>query len=179
MKMMERRMGTIRKYLQFIASNAKDYKKFNKQLVIGEIGGFFSGLLVAEIANALIGSSDGGWLISILSSVADYAAAIGGFFVVFYYDNESSMMDLSRGKRIKIIGRMALSLWPSVVAADIIFVMIRPYVQFQLLSNNIDVGITSVLAHFVAFGAFNLVAILSKSIFDFYHYSKSISSAKT
>ena len=66
---------------------------------------------------------------------------------------------------------MAIGLWPSVLAADVVFLLIRPYIQHLLLDNNFDVGITSVLAHFLAFGAFNLTAILSKSVFDFYYYS--------
>jgi hypothetical protein len=167
-------METLQKYLQFIANNAREYKKFNKQLIVGELAGFFAGLLVAEVSNATIhGLASGEWVVSILSSIADYAAAIGGFFVVFYYDNKSSFAGLSAWTRLKRIWKTALSLWPSVVAADIVFLLVRPYIQFQLLNSNIDVGITTVLAHFVAFGAFNLVAILSKSVFDFYRYSNS------
>ena len=177
--MMERRIRAFHKYLQFLACKARDYKRFNKQLIIGELAGFLAGLLVAEVASATITDiNEGEWVVSILSSIADYATSIGGFFAVFYYDNKSSVEGLSTWKRLKRIWRMALSLWPPVVAADIVFLLIRPYIQFQLLSSNIDISVTTVVAHFVAFGAFNLVAILSKSIFDFYLYSKSIRSAK-
>lgn len=174
------RMGDIQKYLQFVARNAKDYKKLNKQLVISEIAGFFAGFLVTEMALAspalLYNSSNGEWLVSILSTVADYAAAIVGFLVIFYYDNKPSLTEFSTFARVRKVSRMALDLWPSVVSADIVFLLVRPYMQFLLLSNNIDVGVTSAVAHFVAFGAFNLVAVLSKSVFDFYYHSKSVKS---
>lgn len=165
--MMEK--NAISRYLQFVACNAKDYKKFNKQLVIGEAAGFVAGLLVAELLASAVLFHSGEWLISIASSVADYAAAIVGFFVVFYYDNKPPFITLAPLQRVKKISKMALSLWPSVLAADIVFLLIRPYIQYLLLANNIDVGITSVMAHFLAFGAFNLTALLSRSLFDYYY----------
>ena len=158
--------NAIHKYLHYVASNAKEYKKFNKQLIIGEAAGIFAGLLVAELAATVNFDS---WLISILSTLADYSAAITGFFTIFYYDNKSSFIELATLVRIKRISSMALALWPSVLAADIVFLLIRPYIQHLLLDNNFDIGITSVLAHFLAFSAFNLTAIFSKSIFDFYY----------
>src|SRR5918911_1598935 len=88
----------IHKYLHFVACNAKDYKKFNKQLVIGEVAGFFAGLLVAELAATV---NFDRWLISILSTLADYSAAITGFFTIFYYDNKSSFIELATLIRIK------------------------------------------------------------------------------
>ena len=166
MTMIITRRNSIHQYLHFVACNAKDYKKFNKQLVIGEVAGFIAGLLVAELAAVV---NFDGWLISILSSLADYSASMTGFFVIFYYDNKSSFIELNSIVRIKRISCMALGLWPSVLAADIIFLLVRPYIQHLLLGNNFDVGITSALAHFLAFGAFNLTAILSRSIFDYYY----------
>jgi len=62
---------------------------------------------------------------------------------------------------------MVLSLWPSVLAADIVFRLVRPYMQLILLDAGIEVGITSTISHFIAFGAFNLVAIISKSLLDY------------
>jgi hypothetical protein len=158
--------NTIHQYLHFVARNAKDYRKFNKQLVIGELAGFIAGLLVAEFAAVV---NFDGWLISILSSLADYSASMSGFFVIFYYDNKSSYIELNSLVRIKRISGMALALWPSVLAADIVSLLVMSYIQHLLLGNNLDVGITSALAHFLAFGVFNLTAILSKSIFDFYY----------
>jgi hypothetical protein len=164
MRILERKV--IYKYLQFVARNAKDYKNFNKQLIIGEIAGFIAGLIVAELEAA---SNFDGWQISIFSSIADYAAAITVFFIIFYHDNKFSIIELDTRIRVKRILKIALGLWPSVLAADIVFLLIRPSIQYLLLSHNLDIGVTSVLAHFSAFGAFNLTAIFSRSMFDFHH----------
>ena len=154
----------IQKYLHFLATNAKEYKKFNKQLLIGELAGFLAGFLVAEVVNALSG---GEWLVSVLSSIADYGAAIAGFFIVYYYDQKPSYLHLNKTARVSKISRMALCLWPSVLVADIVFLLVRPYVQLILLDSGFEVGITSAVSHFVAFGAFNLAAIISKSLLDY------------
>jgi hypothetical protein len=81
-------------------------------------------------------------------------------------------MQYGRGKRVQKVCMMALRLWPSVAAADIVFILVRPYVQYLLLGINIEAGITSVIAHFVAFAAFNLTAIFSRSIIDFWQAKK-------
>lgn len=154
----------IQKYLHFLAHNAQEYKKFNKQLLIGELAGFLAGFIVAELVNALSGNE---WLVSVLSSIADYGAAITGFFIIFYYDQKPSYLQFNRLARLSKISRMVLSLWPSVLAADIVFLLVRPYMQLILLDAGIEVGITSTISHFIAFGAFNLVAIISKSLLDY------------
>ena len=161
-------INAIHKYLSFVACNARDYKKFNKQLIIGELAGFFAGLFVAESVATI---NFNGWLISILSSLADYSAAVIGFFIIFYYDNKSSFIELSSLGRIMTIFRIAFGLWPSAVAADIVFLFTRPYFQHLLIYDNFDIGIASMLAHFIAFGAFNLTAVVSRSIFDFYYFN--------
>ena len=53
------------------------------------------------------------------------------------------------------------------LVADIVFLLVRPYVQLILLDIGFEVGITSAVSHFVAFGAFNLAAIISKSLLDY------------
>jgi hypothetical protein len=98
------------------------------QIVIGEVAGFFAGLLVAELAATV---NFDAWLISTLSSLADYSASMSGFFIIFYYD-KPFCIELIFLVRIKRISGMALALWPSVLAADIVFLLIRPYIQHLL-----------------------------------------------
>lgn len=159
----------IRQYISYLASNARKYKTFNKQLAIGEIAGIAAGLLVAELATAAALGEAG---ISIASAAADYLAALAGFLTIFYLDNRGQFMQLGRGKRVQKVCVMALHLWPSVAAADIVFLFVRPYAQYLLLGAGVEAGITSVIAHFTAFAAFNLTAIFSRSIMDFWQSTR-------
>ena len=159
----------IRQYIIYLADNANKYKTFNKQLVVGELAGIAAGLLVAELAIAIALDEAG---VSIASSAADYLAALAGFLTIFYFDSRGQFIQLSRGKRVQKVCTMALRLWPSVAAADIVFILVRPYVQYLLLGANIEAGITSIIAHFVAFAAFNLTAIFSRSLMDFWQSTK-------
>ncbi|WP_148701460.1 hypothetical protein [Candidatus Nitrososphaera evergladensis] len=159
----------IRQYISYLADNARKYRTFNKQLVVGELAGIAAGLLVAELAIAIALDEAG---VSIASSAADYLAALAGFLAIFYFDSRKEFMQFGRGKRVQKVCVMALRLWPSVAAADIVFIFVRPYVQYLLLGANIEAGVTSVIAHFVAFAAFNLTAIFSRSIMDFWQSTK-------
>jgi hypothetical protein len=160
----------IYKYFRFLSKNKKVYFHFNKQLLTGELAGFFIGVLVAVIVSSFISADE--FLVSSFSSVADYAASILGFLVIFYFDNKSLYIELNTNKRVKKILRLALGLWPSIALADIAFIIARPYFHYLLLTNGIDAGIAATIAHFLAFGIFNIVAILSRSIFDFVKVKK-------
>ena len=159
----------IRQYISYLAGNARKYRTFNKQLVVGELAGIAAGLLVAELAIAIALDEAG---VSIASSGADYLAALAGFLVIFYFDSRGQFMQLRRGKRVQKVCVMALRLWPSVAAADIVFIFVRPYVQYLLLGAGIEAGVTSIIAHFAAFAAFNVTAIFSRSIMDFWQSTK-------
>ena len=158
-------MSPIQKYLKFFAHNSKTYIQFNKQLFLGELAGFLAGLAVAEFAALWMVDSE--LAISISSTGVDYSAALTMFLIIFYYDQKASLMHLERNSRIKKVLGMALRLWPAVAAADVAFLLARPYVHFELLQLNIDPGISATVAHFLAFGLFNLVAIFSRSLLDF------------
>lgn len=159
----------IRQYISYLADNARKYRTFNKQLVVGEMAGIAAGLLVAELATAAALGEAG---VSIASAAADYFAALAGFLAIFYFDSRGQFMQLGRGKRMQKVCAMALRLWPSVAAADIVFLFVRPYVQYLLLGANVEAGVTSIIAHFVAFAAFNLTAIFSRSIMDFWQSTR-------
>ncbi|HEX6561492.1 MAG TPA: hypothetical protein VF016_05630, partial [Nitrososphaera sp.] len=58
----------IRQYISYLAGNARKYRTFNKQLVVGELAGIAAGLLVAELAIAIALDEAG---VSIASSAAD------------------------------------------------------------------------------------------------------------
>lgn len=158
-------MSPIQKYLRFFARNSKTYIQFNKQLFLGELAGFLAGLAVAELVALWIAGDE--LAISVLSTGADYSAALSLFLIIFYYDQKASLMHLDKNSRIKKVLGLALRLWPAVAAADVAFLLARPYVHFELLQLNIDVGISATIAHFLAFGLFNLVAIFSRSLLDF------------
>jgi len=106
------------------------------------------------------------------SGVADYAASILGFFAIFYYDKKPHYRELSRNERFKRIAKEALSLWPAIAAVDIAYIFMRPYLHYILLVSGFEAGIAATVAHFVAFGVFNGVAILSRSIIDYIKSSK-------
>jgi hypothetical protein len=63
-------------------------------------------------------------------------------------------------------------LWPSVVAADVAFIIVRPSLHYLSLSFGLEAGVAATLAHFLAFGVFNLVAIFSRSLVDYARHVK-------
>jgi nitrate reductase NapE component len=160
----------IQKYLKFFSRNSKTYIQFNKQLLLGELAGLFAGLLAAELVASWAMGSD--FAISTTSTAADYAAAIMVFLVIFYYDQKKSLMGFERNTRIKKVLRLALSLWPAVAAADVAFLVARPYIHYEMLQIQVDPIISVTIAHFLAFGLFNLVAIFSRSLMDFRNFQR-------
>ena len=162
-------VNSIKKYIRFVKANRPTYFHFNKQLLIGEIAGFAAGVGVAE-AVAVLAADE--LVISLSSGVADYAGSILGFFAVFYYDKKPDYRELSRNKRFKRIAKDAFTLWPAIAAADIAYIFLRPYIHYLLLVSGFEAGIAATIAHFAAFGVFNGVAILSRSIIDYMKSSK-------
>jgi hypothetical protein len=138
-------------------------------LLIGELGGFGSGIVAAEATESLNMDE---LTIAAFSTGADYVGSILGFLTVFYNDNRSKYPDDCRTARIKKIMKEALKLWPSVLAADIAFVLVRPYLHYVSLTLGIEAGIAASIAHFLAFGVFNGVAILSRSLIDYARSTK-------
>ncbi len=155
---------SVRRYLRFFTENRSTYIQFNRQLFIGELAGFGAGLVAAE-ASAYGGLDN--LAISVYSSGADYGGSIAGFMAIFYKDNEYRYHAESRIRRLKIILKNAFRLWPSALAADVSFILVRPYFHYVSLSLGLEAGIAAILAHFLAFGVFNLVAIVSKSMLDY------------
>ena len=156
--------GALKKYFRFVQSNRPVYFNFNKQLVVGELAGFGAGVGVAEAAAAIAGDE---LAISVSSGAADYAGSILGFLAVFYRDSRAQYSGLGRKDRFKRTMKDALSLWPSVAAADIAYIFARPYIHYVLLVAGLEAGVAATIAHFAAFGVFNGVAILSRSIIDY------------
>jgi hypothetical protein len=159
----------LRKYFSFVHSNRPVYFNFNKQLMIGELAGFGAGVGVAEAAAAVTKDE---LAISVSSGVADYAGSILGFLAVFYRDSKAQYSELGRKDRFKRITKDAFSLWPSVAAADVAYIFARPYIHYILLVSGLEAGVAATVAHFAAFGIFNGVAILSRSIIDYLKSSK-------
>ena len=110
--------------------------------------------------------------ISAYSSGADYGGSVAGFLAVYYHDHKSCFPDHSGFGRVKMVLKSALKLWPSVIAADVAFILVRPSLHYLSLSLGLEAGIAATFAHFLSFGVFNLVAIFSKSIFDYAKYVK-------
>lgn len=163
--------SALKKYFKFVHSNRPAYFNFNKQLLVGGLAGLLSGIAVAE-AMALF--TDDEISISVPSGVADYAASILGFLTVYYYDNKSQYLHLGKNERIKRILKNAVSLWPTVIAGDIAYLITRPYFQSVLLLFDLEAGIAAAVAHFIGVGIFNGTALLSKSVIDYAHKAKSI-----
>lgn len=158
-------LNSIEKYLRFVHANKRVYFVFNKQLLLGGFAGLFSGIAVAEVV-ALFTRDE--ITISLYSGIADYVCSILGFFAVYYFDNKSQYKSIERTtERIWRVTKPALSLWPTVVAADIVYIVMRPYVHSVFLSFNMEPGVSAALAHFIGVGIFNGVAIISRSIIDY------------
>ncbi|HEX2013978.1 MAG TPA: hypothetical protein VLA68_02000 [Nitrososphaera sp.] len=155
---------SISHYFKFLHDRRSTYIRFNKQLLIGELAGFGAGIAVAE-ASAWLMMDD--VAISLYSSAADYSGSILGFLAIYYNDNKWRYKDEKRGTRVKNVLKAALSLWPSVVAADVAFILARPYFHYATLSLGLEAGVGATIAHFLAFAVFNGVAILSRSIIDY------------
>ena len=156
--------NSIKKYIRFVSSKKPIYFHFNKQLVIGELAGFGAGIGVAEAAAALTQDE---LAISISSGFADYAGSILGFLAILYHDSKPRLPELTTKDRFMRVMREAILLWPSIVAADIAYIFIRPYAHYLLMLSGLEAGIAATIAHFAAFGVFNGVAILSRSIIDY------------
>lgn len=156
--------NTLKKYFRFVQDNKPVYFNFNKQLVLGELAGFAAGVGVAE---AMAATTRDEFAISVSSGIADYAGSILGFLAIFYRDSKAQYSELSGKDRFKRIMKDAFSLWPSVAVADIAYIFARPYVHYILLVSGLEAGIAATIAHFAAFGVFNGVAILSRSIIDY------------
>lgn len=164
--------NAIERYLRFVIANKGVYFAFNKQLVLGGLAGLLSGIVVAE-AVALLTRDE--LIISVSSGTVDYVFSILGFLAVYYLDNKSQYSsNLRESERFWRVTRQALSLWPTVVAADIAYLITRPYVHSIFLSLDMEAGISAAIAHFVGVGIFNGVAVLSRSIIDFIRASNDI-----
>lgn len=162
----------IKRYLEFISLNKPAYLRFNRQLVIGELAGFGAGLVTAEIVSSFTKDE---FTISTWSSVFDYAGSILGFFTIYYYDSTKGVdfKAADRWRRLASVLRSALTLWPSIAIADAAYIFSRPYFHYLLLLNGIEAGISAAIAHFAAFGVFNIVALFSKSLIDYSRYNDS------
>jgi hypothetical protein len=161
--------SSLRNYFRFLREQRSTYLQFNKQLFVGELAGFGGGVLVAE-ATASAGFDH--FTISAYSSGADYGGSVAGFLAVYYNDHKSCFPDLRGARRLRKVLKNALKLWPSVIAADVAFILVRPSLHYLSLSLGLEAGIAATFAHFLAFGVFNLVAIFSRSIFDYAKYVK-------
>jgi hypothetical protein len=154
---------TILNYIAFVKKNKVNYFIFNKQLVFSEIAGLISGLIVAEMFYSLSKASN-----SFYSGITDYIFSIVFFLIIYYYDNKKNYQHYKYYNRIKKILKSAISFWPSIIIADIAYLIARPYIHYMLISLfGLETGLAATIAHFFAFGLFNIIAILSKSIIDF------------
>jgi hypothetical protein len=156
--------SSVRRYFQLLRDRRSIYLRFNKQLLIGELAGFAAGIAAAEVAAS---ASVDDFSISAYSSASDYIASILGFFAVYYSDNRSTYKEQTRCARIKKVTKDAFKLWPSVVAADVAFIIVRPYLHYMTLLLGLEAGLAAAIAHFLAFGVFNCVALFSKSMIDY------------
>jgi hypothetical protein len=155
-------LQNIKNYFAFVRKNKSDYLLFNKQLVFSEIAGLVLGLIAAEASRSFTKIEN-----SLYSGFIDYCASIGFFFIIYYYDNKKYYLDFSRSTRLIKIIKSAFSIWPSIIIADVAYVIARPYFHYVLMTHGLETGLAATVAHFLAFGVFNLIAVVSKSMIDF------------
>lgn len=156
--------SSVRGYIRFFISRRSAYVQFNKQLVLGELAGFGAGIAVAEAAAfACYGNLE----ISTYSSIADYGGSTAGFLAVYYSDQKSIYVHEKNYRRIKLLLAKAMRLWPSVLTADVAYIVARPYIHYVSMSSGLEAGIAATIAHFLAFGVFNVIALVSRSVIDY------------
>jgi hypothetical protein len=155
----------IRRYVVYLSKNKTNYFVFGKQLAISEIAGLVIGVIIAEISAYFL--FDKKVDVSIYSGIADYAASIVCFFVIYYYDNKRYYIEYKKSERIKKVVKSTLRIWPSVVIADVAYIISRPYIHYLLMVSGLESGVAATIAHFAAFGIFNIIAIFSKSMVDY------------
>jgi len=156
----------IKKYFAFIKKNKSTYLVFGKQLLISEVAGLVVGILVAEGLSAYF-FFDKKIDVPLYSGIGDYAASILAFLVIYYHDNKRYYKEDKGLLRIGKIIKSAFSIWTSVIIADIAYIICRPYLHYLLMIYGLETGIAATIAHFAAFGIFNTVAILSRSMVDY------------
>jgi hypothetical protein len=157
-------MQEIRRYIVFLAKNKTTYLVFGKELAISEIAGLLVGVIVAEVSAYFL--FDKKVDVSLYSAIADYAASIVCFIVIYYQDNKRYYREDKSERIIKVI-KSAFRIWPSVIIADIAYIICRPYIHYLLMVSGLETGVAATIAHFVAFGIFNVIAIFSKSVVDY------------
>lgn len=157
-------MQQIRRYA-VLSKNRSNYFVFGKQLAISEIAGLVMGVIVAEISTYFFYEKKAD--ISLYSGIADYSASIVGFFVIHYHDSRRYYTEYDRLERFIKVLKSMLRIWPTVVIADVAYIFCRPYIQYLLLTYGLESGVAATIAHFIAFGIFNAIAIFSKSIADY------------
>ncbi len=158
-------MQEIRRYIVFLAKNKAAYLVFGKQLAISEIAGLLVGIIVAEISSYFLFNKKVD--VSLYSGIADYAASIVCFIVIYYQDNKRYYREDDNSKRIRKIIKSVFRIWPSVIIADVAYIICRPYIHYLLMISGLETGVAATIAHFVAFGIFNVIAIFSKSVVDY------------
>jgi hypothetical protein len=158
-------MQEVRRYIIFLTKNRTTYLVFGKQLAISEIAGLVMGVIVAEISAYFL--LDKKVDVSLYSGIADYAASIVCFFVIYYHDNKRYYIEYDKSERIEKVLKNTLRIWPSVAIADVAYIICRPYIHYLLMIFGLESGMAATIAHFVSFGIFNIIAIFSKSIIDY------------
>lgn len=156
--------SSVRGYLKFLISQRSTYVQFNKQLLLGELAGFGAGIAAAEAAAV---GGYGNLEISAYSSIADYGGSTAGFLAVYYSDHKSLHLQEKGYRKLKSLVVNAMRLWPSVVTADIAYIIARPYIHYVSMSSGLEAGIAATIAHFLAFGVFNVAALVSRSVIDY------------
>lgn len=156
--------GSIGRYFRYLSSRKRVYLTFNKQLLIAELAGFVAGIIVAEVAASLTKADA---TVSVYSAIADYAGSVLAFVAIYYRDTANAYMDDTRRTRVRKVLKSLSGLWLPIIVADVAFLIVRPYFQYLLMVNDIGPGLAGGIAHFAAFGVFNIVAIFSRSIYEY------------
>jgi hypothetical protein len=156
--------GLLGRYFKFLVSRKSVYLTFNKQLFIAELAGFVAGVLVAEAAASMTRDEVE---ISLYSSISDYVGSVLAFILIYYRDTVHLYKeDVFRIRFWKVLKSLK-GLWLPVLSADIAFLIARPYIHYVMMQTGFDPGVAGGIAHFLAFGVFNVVAIFSRSMYEY------------
>ena len=87
--------------------------------------------------------------------------------MIYYHDSKRYYLEYDRLQRFKKVLKSILHIWPTIAIADVAYIFCRPYIQYLLLTYGLESSVAATIAHFVAFGIFNAIAIFSKSMADY------------
>ena len=149
----------------------KKYFLFNKNIAIGFVCALFTGAITSQLILIKFTFALNSLITLITEDIVFYTI----FGILFYVDNkrengslkqEKQKSDTLHNTRFEDIKRVIIKLVSTMSIAEVEYNIVKPYIQYLLLTQRLEPFIASVIASIVGIGGFIAVADLSA------HYTK-------